>query len=208
MCRAGQTVSEWLRASGQSANLCRWLWNPLAIAALNQSPDTAAAAPFVRVIAELFGSDPTAASIGLASVPLDDLFAAPSAAFIGARGGQVAGRLRARLSVTESGEFLVRAGETEIASPVVISAVPWHAFSRLWEGEVPAALPDVEAAASAMAGSPIVTVNMWLDSPEPGRRSGSARVCRVRRRTDALVVQQRRPGQRGPAPVDCRERRR
>ena len=167
----GQTVSGWLRASGQSANLCRWLWNPLAIAALNQSPDTAAAAPFVRVIAELFGSDPAAASIGLASVPLDDLFAAPSAAFIGARGGRVAGRLRARVGVTQSGELLVRAGETAIVSPVVISAVPWHAFSRLWEEEMPAVLSDVGAAASAMAGSPIVTVNMWLDTTASEREA-------------------------------------
>ena len=50
-------MSEWLRAHGQSPALCDWLWNPLAIAALNQSPDVAGAAPFVRVLGELFGPD-------------------------------------------------------------------------------------------------------------------------------------------------------
>src|ERR1043165_852886 len=36
------TVSEWLAARGQSPKLCAWLWHPLAIAALNQAPETAA----------------------------------------------------------------------------------------------------------------------------------------------------------------------
>ena len=52
---AEQTVSDWLEAQGQSREICRWLWHPLAIAALNQSPADAAARPFVRVLAEMFG---------------------------------------------------------------------------------------------------------------------------------------------------------
>jgi squalene-associated FAD-dependent desaturase len=170
---ATQTVSEWLRNHGQSPTLCRWLWNPLAIAALNQSPDVAAAAPFVRVLAELFGSDPGAASIGLATVPLDELFVTPSAAFIRARGGDVAGRARAGVRVTSTGGFMVRAGDAEIAAPIVISAVPWHSFSRLWDEDVPAGVGDVAAAASRMTASPIVTVNLWLD------RSGAALAQKV-----------------------------
>ena len=41
---ADVTVSEWLRAQRQTDRLCEWLWRPLAIAALNQSADVAAAA--------------------------------------------------------------------------------------------------------------------------------------------------------------------
>ena len=164
---AAQTVSEWLRDHGQSPALCRWLWNPLAIAALNQSPDVAGAAPFVRVLAELFGSDPEAASIGLATVPLDELFVTPAAAFIRARGGDVVGRTAARLLVAPSGACIVRAGEADVTAPIVISAVPWHAFSRLWDENVPAAVADVCAVASAMTASAIVTVNLWLDPSGP-----------------------------------------
>jgi predicted NAD/FAD-dependent oxidoreductase len=58
------------------------------------------------------------------------------------------------------------AGETEVVTPIVISAVPWHAFSRLWDEAIPSAVADVGAIASAMTASPIVTVNLWLDSPE------------------------------------------
>jgi len=161
---ATQTVSEWLRQHGQSPALCQWLWNPLAIAALNQSPDAAGAAPFVRVLAEFFGSDPDAALIGLATVPLDELFVPAATSFIRARGGDVVGHTTARLSVTASGSCVVRAGDVEIKASSVISAVPWYSFSRLWDGNVPAAIAGIGATASAMASSPIVTVNLWLDS--------------------------------------------
>ncbi len=33
------TVSQWLRERGQTDKLTEWLWEPLALAALNQSPD-------------------------------------------------------------------------------------------------------------------------------------------------------------------------
>jgi len=72
------TVSDWLRAQGQTPRLCRWLWAPLAVAALNQSPDAAAAVPFVRVLGELFGPRTNDAAIGLPAVPLDDLYAEPA----------------------------------------------------------------------------------------------------------------------------------
>ena len=51
------TVSQWLRDRGQTEKLTDWLWEPLALAALNQSPDEALATPFVRVLAEMFGPD-------------------------------------------------------------------------------------------------------------------------------------------------------
>ena len=164
---AGQTVSEWLQAHGQSRALCDWLWHPLALAAMNQPPEVAAARPFVRVLAEMFGSDPKAAAIGLPTVPLDDLFAVPAAAFITARGGCILSRTRARVIVEASGRVTgVRAGEAPIVAPTVVSAVSWHAFDRLWEPPPPG-VAGIAATAAAMTGSPIVTVNLWLDPPLP-----------------------------------------
>jgi predicted NAD/FAD-binding protein len=43
----GETVATWLRLNGQGREICQWLWYPLAVAALNQSPDEAAASAFV-----------------------------------------------------------------------------------------------------------------------------------------------------------------
>jgi squalene-associated FAD-dependent desaturase len=160
------TVSAWLRANGQTTRLCEWLWHPLAIAALNQHPDVASAAPFVRVLGELFGPGPQDAAIGLPAAPLDELYAEPARRFVEARGGRVIVKASARLTLDPHGAAKgVRAGALEIDAPVVISTVPWHAFGRLWETSPPPAIALTAARAAGMASSPIVTVNLWLDGP-------------------------------------------
>ncbi|HUR21584.1 MAG TPA: FAD-dependent oxidoreductase, partial [Vicinamibacterales bacterium] len=159
------TVVEWLRQQRQPASLCEWLWHPLAYAALNQDPAIAAAQPFVRVVAELFGSSPGASSIGLPSVPLDELYAEPAARFIEAHGGSLRRRVTARVELDPSGQHRVLAGEEVLTPRAVISAVPWHALGRLWNGQAPAPLAAIVEAAGRMDSAPIVTVNLWFDRP-------------------------------------------
>jgi squalene-associated FAD-dependent desaturase len=162
---ASITVTEWLRAQGQSPALCRWLWNPLAIAALNQSPDVAAAAPFARVLGELFGPRVEDSSIGVPSVPLDELFAVPSVRIVEEHGGQVLMRTSARVVIDERGAACaVDAGGQRIDARAVISSVPWHAFEGLWSS-IPPGIAEVADAARRMNSSPIVTVNLWFDGP-------------------------------------------
>ena len=165
-----QTVSAWLEAHGQTPELCRWLWHPLAIAALNQSPDHAAAAPFVRVLAEMFGPRATDSAIGVPSVPLDELYAEPAARFIESRGGVVLRKRPASLTMDEAGRTTMLAGDDEISVASIISSVPWHAFSRLWQPAVPAPLAPLASSASSTESLPIVTVNFWLDRPVMPRR--------------------------------------
>ena len=167
---AHQTASEWLRAHGQSRALCDWLWNPLAFAALNQSPDVAAAEPFVRVLGELFAPDPEASAIGLPVVALEDLYGPPSVAFIEARQGRVLTKTPATVVLDEGGRVRgVRARDRTIVAPVVISTVAWHAFDRIWDGTPPSPVAGIARAASAVRSSPIVTVNVWLEPPvNPG----------------------------------------
>ena len=163
---ADQTVSDWLRAQGQSPAICNWLWHPLAIAALNQPPDVAAARPFVRVLGEVFGGDAQSAALGIPRKPLDDVFAAPAISFVTERGGTVIGRTRGRVGLSDSGRLVgVHAGDRTIHAPTVISAVAWYSFERLWENGAPPELADIAGAASAMTGSPILTVNLWLEPP-------------------------------------------
>ena len=59
------TVLDWLRAHGQTDALIASLWEPLAVAALNQPIASAAAEPFVRVLTEMFARDPQAAAVVL-----------------------------------------------------------------------------------------------------------------------------------------------
>ena len=164
------TVADWLTQHGQSPALCRWLWRPLAIAALNQQPETAAARPFVRVLAELFAPDPRAASIGLAAVPLEELCGPPAARFIEARGGSVLSRTAGKVVVDASNAHGrvsgVRTDKGLVRTDLVVSAVPWYSLSRLWDGAAPPeSMSEVVAQAGAMRSSPIVTANLWLDRP-------------------------------------------
>jgi squalene-associated FAD-dependent desaturase len=164
--RPGDTVTDWLARYGQSRRLCEWLWHPLAYAALNQSPDDAAAQPFVRVLGELFGPSPDDAAIGLPTVPLDDLYAGPAATVIEAAAGEVRMKTPARVRVGPSGAVEgVLAGDEPIEASLVVSSVPWHAFGRLFPDGVPATLADVARHAADTASSPIVTVNLWFDGP-------------------------------------------
>jgi squalene-associated FAD-dependent desaturase len=171
---ADQTVDQWLAAHGQSERLSEWLWHPLALAALNQSPAVAAAGPFVRVLGELFSSDPVSAAVGLPAVPLDDLYATPARAFIEARGGSVQIKAPARVELNGDGAIAaVYAGGTRIETECVISAVPWFAFARVWPRDTPPpALQATADHAAATGSASIVTINLWLDGAalEPGTR--------------------------------------
>jgi squalene-associated FAD-dependent desaturase len=163
---ASMTVSQWLDANRQTRALRDWLWDPLAYAALNQPPEVAAAAPFVRVVGELFGPRPEDAAVGLPNVPLDELYAAPAAAYLQSRGSEVRLKSSARVIVRDGTRVAgVDVGGELIDAPVVVSAVPWHAFGRLFRDGIPAPIETTAARASAMTSSPIVTVNLWYDGP-------------------------------------------
>jgi squalene-associated FAD-dependent desaturase len=157
------TVSTWLQAHGQSDRLRQWLWEPLAVAALNQSPDVASAAPFVRVLAEMFGPDPAAAAIVLPTRPLDQMYAIPARRFIEDRRGEIRVNAVARIFVRNARlEGVDIRGERVLAGKVV-SAVPWFGLRGLFALECPAPLASTVAAANAMDSMPIVTVNLWYD---------------------------------------------
>jgi squalene-associated FAD-dependent desaturase len=160
---ANDTVEKWLRAHGQTARLIEWLWEPLAVAALNQSIADAAAAPFVRVLSDMFVSTRSASSLVLPSVPLDRMYAEPARAFIEARGGEIRLNALARV-LTESGQVtgVQVKGET-IRCNSVISTVPWHQIHTLFQNDVPQSLKGMVANATRMQSMPIVTVNLWYD---------------------------------------------
>jgi hydroxysqualene dehydroxylase len=159
----GETVENWLIRNGQTARLREMLWDPLALAALNQSPSHAAAPAFVRVLAEMFGPDPKAAAIGVPNKPLDAMYAEPARAFLERRGGVV--RTGAPAKVTLNGNRLlhVSSGPDRFDASVVVSAVPWFALPDLFDGNHEALQTEI-ARARAMRSMPIVTVNLWLDA--------------------------------------------
>ncbi len=161
---ASMTVREWLRRWGQADRLVELLWEPLAVAALNQPIDLATAGTFVEVIRRMLGPGPDDAALVLPAQSLTHVFVAPAVTFIERRGGAVRAGAACQV-VTRDGRIEgVRIRDEHIQASCVISAVPWHALPGLFD-EVPAALADTALHAAAMTAAPIVTVNLWFDRP-------------------------------------------
>jgi squalene-associated FAD-dependent desaturase len=159
----GETVSAWLERNGQSARLCEMLWEPLALAALNQPVDSAAAPPFARVLAEMFGPDPRAAAIVLPATPLHLMYAEPARAFIERGGGRVRTGAPATIMIRTGGASMTVEAAGERWTPrAVVCAVPWFALGGVLGGDT-SAVRDVVERAQRMSSSPIVTVNLWFD---------------------------------------------
>ena len=157
------TVSAWLRERGQTEKLTAWLWEPLALAALNQSPDEALATPFARVLAEMFGPDRAASAIALPVRPLHEMYAEPARAFIERRGGEVRTGALARVLTDGTRVTGVDVRGERIPSSRVVAAVPWFGMRTLFAGPVPPELSRLVTDAGAMTSKPIVTVNLWYD---------------------------------------------
>jgi hydroxysqualene dehydroxylase len=157
-----ETVEDWLIRNGQSERLREMLWEPLGVAALNQSIGEAAAPSFVRVLAQMFGTDRSASAIAMPLVPLTALYADPSVDFVLARSGVVLASSPARAVIANGRIDRVEVRGQAWQAPVVIVSTPWHALADTLVGDT-APVERLIDAASRVEASPIVTVNLWLD---------------------------------------------
>jgi zeta-carotene desaturase len=158
----GETVEQWLINNGQTARLREMLWEPLALAALNQSIREAAAPPFAAVLARMFGGGPRDAALALPLCPLDELYAEPARRYIEARGGEVRIGCLARVHLSDGRIAAVEGRGERFRAGSVIAAVPWFAIPDLMTGEI-APVRTLLASAASTGASPIVSVNLWLD---------------------------------------------
>ena len=160
----GETVAAWLERNGQTTRVREMLWEPLALAALNQPIDEAAAPPFARVLAEMFGPDPKAAAIVLPAKPLHLMYAEPARICIERAGGTVRTGAAATIVIGTGTQpsLAVEADGNRWTPRAVVSAVPWFALGGVLAGDT-SPVRDVVARANAMSSSPILTVNLWFD---------------------------------------------
>ena len=158
------TVLEWLRRWGQAPRLIELFWEPLALAALNQPIDHAAADTFLEVLRRMFGPEAERASLVVPAVPLDELFAEPARAWLDRRGSEVRTRATARVAFDGDRVAGVDVRGARISARWVICAVSWLAYPTLFE-TAPGALAAVIDGARRTGSSPIVTANLWYDRP-------------------------------------------
>jgi hydroxysqualene dehydroxylase len=190
---AGLTLTEWFDRLGQGEAVRRLLWGPLATAILNEAPDRAAAILFYNVYRAAFLESAAASRLvflrrGYGRL-LDRL-----GTYLEARGGRIVRRARAvAIEITDAAVAgvayeqrpleradIVRgepARDARIDADAIVAAVPWSALPALlpeaWRGD------PAFAAASRLTGSPIVSIEMWLDQVVVDRTMVGLRDCEV-----------------------------
>jgi hypothetical protein len=132
------------------------------VAALNQAPGEAAAEPFVKVLAEMFGPLRSDSALVLPLKPLHEMYALPAKRYLESKGGEVRLNSLARVRIAAGRVASVEIRGEPLSISQVVAAVPWFALGPLLVGEV-APMAAIVASASAMASKPIVTVNLWYD---------------------------------------------
>lgn len=160
-------VAALLAETGQPPRLCRLLWEPLCISALNTPPELASAQVFANVLKDALFADGAASDMLLPRTDLTRLFPQPALEWLTRQGHAVQlGEPVHRIVPGETG-FTLEAGHG--ASPdryagVVIATAPYHAAALLAE------LPEATAQKNqidSLRWEPIYTA--YLAYPEGTR---------------------------------------
>ena len=175
----GLTLAEYFARCGQGSEARRLLWDPLALAILNEVPERSAAVLFHRVYQEAFLVDRRASRLVFLRRGFGVLLERIAAYFEG-RGGRVVRGARAQALALSEGRVVgvrcqvrpevreaIAAGEPATCAvepaDAVVSAVPPHALAPLlpagWRERPPF------DSLGRFGGAPIVSVEMWLDRP-------------------------------------------
>lgn len=155
------TVRQWLQQHGQTTRLIDLLWEPLAVATLNESIDVAAPGPFASVLARMFGARTTDSALALPTRPLAEMYAEPARRYLERHGSAVDVNAPARIDGAGRATVTVR-GEM-VPCRAIVCAVPWYALPDAVDPAGP--LATTLDAARQTPASPIVTVNAWFDRP-------------------------------------------
>lgn len=165
---AGETVEEALRHAGQTARIREVLWDPLALAALNDDPRIAAAPLFAEVVRRAFLGRASDAAIVLPAVPLSRLFGEPAGVALQAAGVELLGGTSVReLLPDEAGnphQLRLAGGGDRHADAFVFALTPQQ-LQRIPFGA--ASMAEVLDCASPdlLATAPIVSTHVSLPSP-------------------------------------------
>lgn len=148
------SFGEWLTAHGQSPRAVEALWDLIGVATLNAPAERASLALAATVFQLGLLSEPGAADIGWAEVPLQRLHGDAAATALAAAGVEV--RLSTRLG---SPEDLNTVHVNGVQADVVVLAVPASDAARL--------APHVvdPAAAEALGAAPILNLHLVYDRP-------------------------------------------
>jgi squalene-associated FAD-dependent desaturase len=159
---ADLTVAAWLAAQGQSDEVIRSFWEPLAVSIMNEHVSSASALVFVHSLRTAFLEHHTNAALAIPTVGLSDLYANPARDFIVRWGGRVHCSSRVAKLTAEQDHVtrvVLHDGSSVDASAVILALPP---------PEARAVLPPQVASQGFLSSntgisfSPIVSVHLWF----------------------------------------------
>lgn len=159
----------------QPERVCRWLWHPLCLAALNTLPEEASAQVFVNVLRDSLAANRTDCDLMLPARDLSSLFADPAAEYVAAHGGNLHRRTRIRRINRVDGVYHLDGHGSFRA--VILAVAPYH-LPPLIAGFPE--LADLTARIATLRWEPIVTcylgfpAEVRLPSPMIGVADGLA----------------------------------
>jgi squalene-associated FAD-dependent desaturase len=174
---SGMTLTDYLCSQGQSQAARRLVWDPLATAILNVTPDRADAGVFFDVLRLAFLRSARDSRLVFLRAGWGDLAERLGRYFEG-RDGRIRFRALAeaididerrvsgvRFTLRPQGREEIASGvrsqEVSVAADAVVSAVPWNAVASLLP-EACRAQPPFDSL-PALGASPIVSLDLWLD---------------------------------------------
>ncbi|MFF4744690.1 hydroxysqualene dehydroxylase HpnE [Streptomyces sp. NPDC001268] len=158
----GVDFATWLRRHGQSARAVEALWDLVGVATLNATAPNASMALAAMVFRTGLLSDPGAADIGWARVPLGELHDTLARKALDTAGVRTELRTRvSELTRADDGRWNVTAGTGRLTADAVVLAVPQReAHALLPEG----ALDDPDRLL-AIGTAPILNLHVVYDRP-------------------------------------------
>ena len=156
------TVAEWLDELKQPEENKKYLWDIIAIGALNDSTDRISAALFVKVLKSAFFGSRLNSSMVIPKKGLSTVLVDGAVEYIQQRGGIIL----TNTSVKRIPDITTQITSVELESgdvitpKAVISAVPYFDIPRLFENPGTIGLTGMDQFIS----SPIVTIHVWFDA--------------------------------------------
>ncbi len=160
-----ESVREWLTRLGQSPRVQTVLWDPIAIATLNEEPDRASADLLKEVLRRAFFGSRAGSRLVIPKTHLSDLYVGRARDWLAKRGTEFRPQSHVSEIVFDGGKVTgirLRSGET-IPGRRVISAVTANALLKLLPDSIRRNAPYDRL--EELAGSPIVSVNLFYDRP-------------------------------------------
>ena len=155
------TVAQWLDDMNQPSANRKYLWNIIAIGALNDSTDKISAALFVKVLKSTFFGKRMNSSIIIPKNGLSSVLVDGAVEYLQERKGEIVLNTSiTKIDTRNSSIGNVHLDNGEILSPkAIISAVPYFDIPKLFSNPEQIGLKDTEEFIS----SPIISIHLWFD---------------------------------------------